>query len=98
MGSSGLAVDPSETGPYSADNFKRRASRARMSDDDLKNLEDKVDQLIALCMRLDRENRALREENLGFQQERRDLMAKNDLARARVEAALKRLRSMEAAS
>lgn len=69
-----------------------------MSDDDLKNLEDKVDQLIALCMRLDRENRALREENLGFQQERRDLMAKNDLARARVEAALKRLRSMEAAS
>lgn len=69
-----------------------------MSDDNLKNLEDKVDQLIALCRRLDRENRALREENLGFQQERRDLMARNDLARARVEAALGRLRSMEAAS
>ena len=69
-----------------------------MSDDALKTLEDKIDQLIALCARLDRENRALREENLNFQQERRDLMAKNDLARARVEATLQRLRSMEAAS
>ena len=40
----------------------------------------------------------LMEENLGFQQERRDLIAKNELARARVEATLQRLRSMEAAS
>ena len=92
------AVDPSEAEPYSADNLQRRASRARMSDDALNNLEDKIDQLIDLCMRLDRENRALRDENLSFRQERRDLMAKNDLARARVEATLQRLRSMEAAS
>lgn len=92
------AVDPSEAEPYSADNLKRRASRARMSDNALKNLEDKIDQLIDLCMRLNRENRALRDENLSFRQERRDLMAKNDLARARVEATLQRLRSMEAAS
>lgn len=68
-----------------------------MSDDALKTLEDKIDQLIALCAQLNRENRALKEENLGFQQERRDLIAKNDLARARVEATLQRLRSMEAA-
>ena len=69
-----------------------------MSDDTLKTLEAKIDQLIALCAQLNRENRALKEENLGFQQERRDLIAKNDLARARVEATLQRLRSMEAAS
>ncbi|MEM1191472.1 MAG: TIGR02449 family protein [Pseudomonadota bacterium] len=66
--------------------------------ENLKALEDKIDQLIDLCAQLNRENRALKEENLNFQQERRDLIAKNDLARARVEATLQRLRSMEAAS
>ena len=69
-----------------------------MSEDALKALEDKIDQLIALCAELNRENQALKEDNLNFQQERRDLIAKNDLARARVEAPLQRLRSMEAAS
>lgn len=69
-----------------------------MSDDALKVLEQKIDQLIALCAQLNLENQALKRENLGFQQERRDLIAKNDLARARVEATLQRLRSMEAAS
>ncbi|MEM8492332.1 MAG: TIGR02449 family protein [Pseudomonadota bacterium] len=64
----------------------------------MKALEEKIDQLIALCSQLNRENRALKEENLSFQQERRDLIAKNELARARVEATLQRLRSMEAAS
>jgi cell division protein ZapB len=69
-----------------------------MSDDALKTLEDRIDQLIALCAQLNRENRALKEENLNFQQERRDLIAKNELARARVESTLRRLRSMEASS
>jgi cell division protein ZapB len=69
-----------------------------MSDEGLKTLEDKIDQLIALCAQLNRENTALKEENLNYQQERRDLIAKNELARARVEATLQRLRSMEAAS
>ncbi|EAQ96422.1 TIGR02449 family protein [Congregibacter litoralis] len=69
-----------------------------MSDDVLKTLEDKIDQLIGLCAQLNLENQALKQENLNFQQERRDLIAKNDLARARVEATLQRLRSMEAAS
>lgn len=92
------AVDLSETEPYSADNLKHHASRFRMADNKLKTLEEKIDQLIALCAQLNRENRALKEENLNFQQERRDLIAKNELARARVEATLQRLRSMEAAS
>ena len=69
-----------------------------MSDEGLKTLEEKIDQLIALCAQLNRENSALKEENLNYQQERRDLIAKNELARARVEATLQRLRSMEAAS
>lgn len=69
-----------------------------MSDDALKTVEDKIDQLIALCAQLNRENQSLKQENLSFAQERRDLIAKNDLARARVEATLQRLRSMEASS
>jgi cell division protein ZapB len=69
-----------------------------MSNDALKTLEDRIDQLIALCAQLNRENRALKEDNLNFQQERRDLIAKNELARARVESTLQRLRSMEAHS
>jgi cell division protein ZapB len=89
---------------YSADNPSRRASSVpTMSDQTtqspaLKALEDKIDQLIALCAQLNRENQALKAENLGYQQERRDLIAKNELARSRVEATLQRLRSMEAAS
>lgn len=92
------AVDLPEYGPYSADNPLRHASYVCMSDDVLKVLEGKIDQLIDLCAQLNLENQALKRENLGFQQERRDLIAKNDLARARVEATLQRLRSMEAAS
>lgn len=69
-----------------------------MSDDALKALEEKIDQLIGLCAQLNRENRSLKAENLAYQQERRDLIAKNEMARARVEATLQRLRSMEASS
>lgn len=78
------------------------ASKAGKSSNDsaggLHALEDKIDQLIDLCAQLNRENQALKQENLGFQQERRDLIAKNEMARARVEATLQRLRSMEATS
>ena len=77
---------------------KSQGRQKAVSDDSLKVLEDKIDQLIALCAQLNRENQALKQENLGYQQERRDLIAKNEMARARVEATLQRLRSMEAAS
>jgi cell division protein ZapB len=66
-----------------------------MADDALKLLEHKIDQLIELCAELNRENRQLKAENLGWRQERRELIEKNDLARARVEATLARLRDLE---
>ena len=66
-----------------------------MADDALKLLENKIDQLIELCADLNRENRQLKAENLGWRQERRELIEKNDLARARVEATLARLRDLE---
>ncbi|MHA7815904.1 MAG: TIGR02449 family protein [Pseudohaliea sp.] len=66
-----------------------------MADDALKLLENKIDQLIELCAELNRENRQLKAENLGWRQERRELIEKNDLARTRVEATLARLRDLE---
>lgn len=67
-----------------------------MTDDSLHQLEDKLDRLIALCERLSQENRALKEKEAEWQQERTRLVEKNDLARNRVEAMISRLKSLEA--
>jgi len=66
-----------------------------MADNSLKELENKIDELIALCQQLNRENRALKADNAGWRDERRDLLDKNELARAKVEAMIDRLRTME---
>jgi cell division protein ZapB len=66
-----------------------------MSNNPLKELEHKIDELISLCKELNRENRALKAEVAGWRDERRDLMDKNELARSKVEAMIDRLRTME---
>ncbi|MFN2287653.1 MAG: cell division protein ZapB [Chromatocurvus sp.] len=66
-----------------------------MADEALKMLESRIDQLIALCSELNRENQRLKAENLNWQQERQDLIDKNEQAYERVEATLNRLRSTE---
>ena len=66
-----------------------------MADGALKDLENKIDELIALCKELNRENRALKADNAGWRDERRDLLDKNELARSKVEAMIDRLRTME---
>ena len=66
-----------------------------MADNPLKDLEHKIDELVALCKQLNRENRALKSDNAGWRDERRDLMDKNELARSKVEAMIDRLRTME---
>jgi cell division protein ZapB len=66
-----------------------------MADDALKMLEGRIDQLIALCAQLNRENRQLKAENLNWRRERQQLIEKNEMARQRVEATLNRLRSTE---
>ena len=66
-----------------------------MADKQLKALEQKIDQLIELCNELNRENQALKAETAGWQQERKDLIDKNELARSKVEAMINRLRTME---
>jgi cell division protein ZapB len=66
-----------------------------MADNTLRDLENKIDELIALCGELKRENRALKSEVAGFREERRELLDKNELARSKVEAMIDRLRTME---
>ncbi|MBT8149361.1 MAG: TIGR02449 family protein [Pseudomonadales bacterium] len=63
--------------------------------DNLENLEDKVDELVALCSSLDKENKNLRGRENEWQNERRQLLIKNETARNKVEAMISRLKSME---
>jgi cell division protein ZapB len=66
-----------------------------MADNPLQALESKIDELIALCRDLNRENQRLQGEKDGWLRERQDLVNKNELARSKVEAMIVRLRSME---
>ena len=66
-----------------------------MADTPLQALESKIDELIALCQDLNRENQRLQGEKDGWLRERQDLIDKNELARSKVEAMIVRLRSME---
>ncbi|MEQ9463722.1 MAG: TIGR02449 family protein [Haliea sp.] len=66
-----------------------------MADTPLQALESKIDELIALCRELNRENQKLKVENDNWRHEREDLVSKNELARSKVEAMIARLRSME---
>ena len=66
-----------------------------MADKQLQALAQKIDELIELCNELNRENQLLKAENAGWQQERQDLIDKNELARSKVVAMINRLRTME---
>ncbi len=69
-----------------------------MTDNALQVLEHKLDQLIAICDRLDQENVALKARETSWLQERARLIEKNELARTRVESMITRLKSLEAES
>jgi cell division protein ZapB len=62
---------------------------------ELHEIAQRVDQLIALCQRLGEENRSLRASQGQLMAERANLMTKNEQARSRVEAMIHRLRSLE---
>ena len=66
-----------------------------MADNQLKALESKLDELIALCTELNRENQQLKAESAGWHRERQVLIDKNELASTKVEAMIDRLRAME---
>lgn len=61
----------------------------------LKSVEDKLDQLIRQCNKLEKENAMLKAETKSWQQERKRLMEKNEIARKRVEAMIQHLKTLE---
>ena len=66
-----------------------------MAQNQFKALEQKINELIALCQELDRENQELKQNQVGWRRERKDLIDKNELARNKVEAMIDRLRTLE---
>ncbi|HYW91136.1 MAG TPA: TIGR02449 family protein [Gammaproteobacteria bacterium] len=66
-----------------------------MAESELEKLERQVDELLALCRRLRDENRSLRDRQEQLATERAHLIQRNELVRARVEAMISRLKSME---
>ena len=62
---------------------------------ELKALADKLDRLLSTNARLHEENLSLRTSQAQLSQERAALLAKNEQARARVEAMISRLKALE---
>ena len=62
---------------------------------ELKQLERRLDELVALVTQLQEENRALRQRQESMMTERATLLQKNEQVRARVEAMIGRLKAME---
>jgi cell division protein ZapB len=62
---------------------------------ELKKLEKRVDELMVTINQLKEENRALRQRQETLTAERSALLQKNEQVRARVEAMIGRLKSME---
>lgn len=70
----------------------------RSTEQELKVLEHRIDELVQVTNRLRDENRALRAKQSQLMLERAKLAEKNDLARTRVESMISRLKSMESSS
>jgi cell division protein ZapB len=71
-------------------------SRPTMLENELKTLSERIDSLTALSERLLAENRKLRSQESALLAERDELQRKNELAKARVEAIILRLKALEA--
>lgn len=61
----------------------------------LQQLEQRVEELLSLSARLRQENEMLSSREGKLLEERADLLKKNDVARAKVEAIITRLKSLE---
>lgn len=66
-----------------------------MLDSEIKTLNARIDNLVELTQRLLAENKKLRATELSLLAERDDLQRKNELAKARVEAIILRLKALE---
>lgn len=68
-----------------------------MSNDDLRNLEDRIDALIEACQHLKNENNSLKSEKENLMAERAKLVEKTQTARTRIESMIDRLKALERA-
>jgi len=59
-------------------------------------MQSRVEDVVNLCVRLRQENKALLEQQNEMVEERSRLIEKNEMARAKVEQMISRLKSMEA--
>lgn len=80
---------------YSADTFPLRPPPELVLEEELKRLEQRVDDLVATCRRLQEENQSLRTNRDQLLEERSTLTEKNRLARSRLESIVVRLRALE---
>jgi cell division protein ZapB len=67
-----------------------------MLENDIKTLSSRIDSLTELSARLVAENKKLRAQESALLAERDELQRKNELAKARVEAIILRLKALEA--
>lgn len=62
---------------------------------DIKVLEERIDDLIGVCRRLREENEGLRHSQESLIEERAKLAEKNKMARSRLESIVDRLKTLE---
>lgn len=62
---------------------------------ELKDLESKIDELIAVCDELEKQQAVLHADKEQWFQERTRLIEKNEMARSKVEAMIMRLKALE---
>lgn len=66
-----------------------------MDEMDFTTLEARVDELIALCDKLARDNKEMREQQALWEAQRAKLIERNELAKAKIDAMIGRLRSLD---
>jgi cell division protein ZapB len=66
-----------------------------VSEQELRRLEARVEELIRACAHLKEENQSLRRRQEQLNAEKAGLMEKSELAKSRVEAMISRLKSLE---
>lgn len=71
---------------------------SHVDNENLKKLESRVDDLIGVCQKLRQENRTIRTQQQQLTDDHAKLMEKTQIARARIEAMIGRLKALERGS
>ncbi|MDH3972533.1 MAG: TIGR02449 family protein [Gammaproteobacteria bacterium] len=66
-----------------------------VTEQELRKLEVRLDELVTSIERLKEENRSLRDQQDNLVSDRANLIEKNEMAKTRVEAMINRLKAME---